>query len=78
MVKDVMAKTKTNTLLMYLITNVGDINSQFLVNEYTYSFSSEKIIFAGPGFKDAQTSSPNCYMARNLESVIEFFKTSEK
>ena len=78
MVRDVMAKTKTNTLLIYLITNVGDLNSQLLVNEYIKNFPNEKIIFAGPGFKDAQSVSENSYLARNLESVIEYFKTSEK
>jgi DNA-binding transcriptional MerR regulator len=77
-VKDVLAKTKTNTLLVYLITNLGDKNSQLLVDEYTSHFPKEKIIFAGPGFKDAETKSVNGFMARNLESVIDFFKSSEK
>lgn len=76
-VKDVLAKTNTNTLLMYLITNLGDKNGQMLVDEYTKKFNKEKIIFAGPGFKDADTSSINGFMARSLESVFDYFKNPE-
>lgn len=73
-VQEVVRKTGTNTILIYLITNFSLANSQEIINSYNSCFEDLNIIYAGPGFRGNDSNQKNTFVAKNLTQVINYFR----
>lgn len=74
-VEEVARKSDASILFTYLITNFSDLASQQIIEQYKNLFSDKRLIFAGPGFRNANCEANSVHISRSTDSLIDYLKT---